>query len=93
LAAPFDRSVVKFKPAVVQGNRALALAYVDARVIQDRLDYDAKLAAQGVCAVGDLLWHLAKLGEKAGHGSDLTRWNGDAIAWAAQEVRAFKNAR
>jgi hypothetical protein len=38
LAAPFDTSEVKFKPAVVSGNRALALAYVDARVIQDRLD-------------------------------------------------------
>jgi len=38
LASPFEPSVVKFKPAVVQGNRALALAYVDARVIQDRLD-------------------------------------------------------
>jgi hypothetical protein len=38
LAAPFDVREVKFKPAVVSGNRALALAYVDARVIQDRLD-------------------------------------------------------
>jgi hypothetical protein len=38
LAAPFDPSEVKFKPAVVTGNRAMALAYVDARVIQDRLD-------------------------------------------------------
>src|SRR5947207_3880161 len=38
LAAPFDLKEVKFKPQVVQGNRALALAYVDARVIQDRLD-------------------------------------------------------
>lgn len=38
LAAPFDPSEVKFKPAVVSGTRALALAYVDARVIQDRLD-------------------------------------------------------
>src|SRR5579864_7120607 len=38
LAAPFDPREVKFKPAVVTGNRALALAYVDARVIQDRLD-------------------------------------------------------
>jgi hypothetical protein len=38
LAAPFDPSEVRFKPAVVSGNRALALAYVDARVIQDRLD-------------------------------------------------------
>jgi hypothetical protein len=38
LAAPFDVSEVKFKPAVVSGNRALALHYVDARVVQDRLD-------------------------------------------------------
>src|SRR5207253_10721111 len=38
LSAPFDAAEVKFKPAVVSGNRALALAYVDARVIQDRLD-------------------------------------------------------
>src|SRR5262245_18321745 len=38
LAEPFEPSEVKFKPAVVSGNRAMALAYVDARVIQDRLD-------------------------------------------------------
>src|SRR5262249_39341643 len=38
LAPPFDPTEVRFKPAVVSGNRALALAYVDARVIQDRLD-------------------------------------------------------
>ncbi len=38
LAAPFDPDEIKFKPAVVSGNRAMALAYVDARVIQDRLD-------------------------------------------------------
>src|SRR5262245_55290772 len=37
-AEPFEREEVKFKPAVVSGNRAMALAYVDARVIQDRLD-------------------------------------------------------
>lgn len=38
LSEPFDPSFVRFKPAVVSGNRALALAYVDARAIQDRLD-------------------------------------------------------
>ena len=38
LAEPFEAREVKFKPAVVSGNRAMALAYVDARVIQDRLD-------------------------------------------------------
>ena len=38
LAEPFDPCEVRFKPAVVSGNRAMAIAYVDARVIQDRLD-------------------------------------------------------
>jgi hypothetical protein len=38
LSEPFEPSEVKFKPAVVSGNRAMALAYVDARVVQDRLD-------------------------------------------------------
>jgi hypothetical protein len=38
LAAPFRSEEVHFKPGVVSGNRALALPYVDARAIQDRLD-------------------------------------------------------
>lgn len=38
LAAPFHADAVKFKPGVVNGNRAMALAYLDARAIQDRLD-------------------------------------------------------
>jgi len=38
LSAPFDASEVKFKPQVVKGNRALAIPYLDARAIQDRLD-------------------------------------------------------
>lgn len=38
LAAPFDLKEIKFKPQVVKGNRAMALAYIDARMIEDRLD-------------------------------------------------------
>jgi hypothetical protein len=38
LAVPFDPAQVKFKPQSVKGNRALAMAYVDARLVQDRLD-------------------------------------------------------
>jgi hypothetical protein len=38
LSGPFEPTEVRFKPAVVSGSRALALAYVDARAIQDRLD-------------------------------------------------------
>lgn len=38
LAEPFDPAEVKLKPQAVKGDRALAIHYVDARVIQDRLD-------------------------------------------------------
>jgi hypothetical protein len=38
LADPFDPQDVKFLPKVVQGNRALAMAYADARTVMDRLD-------------------------------------------------------
>jgi hypothetical protein len=38
LSAPFDPKDVKFKPQMVKNNRALAMAYIDARLIQDRLD-------------------------------------------------------
>lgn len=38
LAEPFELAEIKWKPQAVNGNRALAIAYVDARVIQDRLD-------------------------------------------------------
>ncbi|MDB5310123.1 MAG: ddrA [Gemmataceae bacterium] len=38
LAAPFDPREIKFKPQMVKNNRALAIAYVDVRLIEDRLD-------------------------------------------------------
>ena len=38
LAAPFEPKDVKFKPQMVKNNRCLAMGYIDARLIQDRLD-------------------------------------------------------
>src|SRR5262245_34672485 len=38
LAAPFDPLDVHWKPKAVSGNRALAVPYLDARAIMDRLD-------------------------------------------------------
>lgn len=38
LAVPFDPRAVRWKPQKISGNRALASAYVDARLVQDRLD-------------------------------------------------------
>lgn len=38
LAAPFPPAEVKWKAQTVKGNRALAVAFIDARLIQDRLD-------------------------------------------------------
>jgi len=38
LLLPFDLGEVKFKPQKVNGNRAMAVAYIDARHVMDRLD-------------------------------------------------------
>lgn len=38
LAEPFDQREVKWKPQSVKGNRALAICYIDARLVMDRLD-------------------------------------------------------
>lgn len=38
LADPFDPKDVKYKPSMVKNNRCLAMCYIDARLIQDRLD-------------------------------------------------------
>lgn len=38
LSVPFAAHEVKFKPQAVKGNRAMATAYIDARLVQDRLD-------------------------------------------------------
>jgi hypothetical protein len=38
LAEPFDPAEVDWKPQAVKDNRALAVAYVDARTVMDRLD-------------------------------------------------------
>lgn len=38
LAEPFSLDEVEFKPQAVSGNRALAICYIDARVVMDRLD-------------------------------------------------------
>lgn len=38
LAEPFPAEEVDFKPQAVKGNRAMAVAYIDARTVEDRLD-------------------------------------------------------
>lgn len=38
LANPFEPKEVKFKPQMVKNNRALAMGYIDARLVCDRLD-------------------------------------------------------
>lgn len=38
LSAPFEPREIKFKPQMVKNNKALAIAYVDVRLVEDRLD-------------------------------------------------------
>jgi hypothetical protein len=60
--------------------------------LQRRLsDYDAKLAAQGLCEPGELVKHVVEAGVKAGHDSDLNTWSGSAMLLAAEETRSFEN--
>jgi hypothetical protein len=54
-------------------------------------EYDAKLAAKKQCGVGALLAHVAQAGAARGYGEDLTRWNGEAIKFAAEAVKAFES--
>ena len=59
LAAPFPPDVVGWKPQSVKGNRAMALCYIDARDVMDRLDdaagpanwYDSYDVLNDGCAV------------------------------------------
>jgi hypothetical protein len=53
-------------------------------------DYDARLAADGVCKKGDLVKHVTQAGVKAGYGADLATWSGSAIGLAAEETKAFE---
>jgi hypothetical protein len=62
--------------------------------LQRRLsDYDARLAAQGVCRPGDLIKHVVEAGVKAGHPADLTAWSGPAIQLAVEETKSFEAGR
>lgn len=63
----------------------------DGAELQRRLcDYDARLAAQGLCAPGELIKHVVQSGVQAGYDPDLTRWSGPAMQLAAEQTRAFE---
>jgi hypothetical protein len=47
LAAPFHAKAIKWKPGRVSGNRAQAIAYIDARMVEDRLAPRGGLRACG----------------------------------------------
>ena len=53
-------------------------------------EYDAKLSGQKLCGVGALLSHVTQEGVKAGYGDDLRKWDGPAIPFAVETVKAFE---
>jgi hypothetical protein len=53
-------------------------------------DYDARLAAQGLCRPGELIKHVVAAGVKGGHDSDLATWSQPAMALAAEETKGFE---
>jgi hypothetical protein len=80
-------------PPKPQPARAGQAAPQNGEELQRRLyDYDARLAAQGLCKAGDLVKHIVQAGKKAGFDSDLATWSGPAIQLAVGETRAFESA-
>jgi hypothetical protein len=78
------------KPAKGAAKTSAHALPADGTELQRRLeDYDAKLAAQGRCDKGELLQFVAQEGAKAGHGTDLTAWSGEAIALAVEATKLF----
>ncbi len=55
-------------------------------------EYDAKLAAQKVCAVGALLSHVTQVGVKAGFTANMSDWTGPAIGFAVDVVKEFEQS-
>jgi hypothetical protein len=53
-------------------------------------EYDAKLSEKKMCGVGALLSHVTQAGVKAGYGDDLGKWDGPAIPFAVETVKAFE---
>jgi hypothetical protein len=77
-------------PAPAKKTAVHALPASGAELQRRLAEYDAKLAAQGLCAKGDLLEHVADTGEKAGHGRDLAAWAGPTIGLAVEATKAFE---
>jgi len=65
----------------------------DGAELERRLtDYDARLAEQGLCLRGELVQHVVQAVTRAGHGSALQSWSGQAILQAVEETKAFEQA-
>ncbi len=82
------------KPAAKKPKLAAHALPANGADLQKRLsDYDARLAAQGVCRPGDLIKHVVQAGVKAGHPADLGAWDGPAIQLAVEETKRFEASR
>jgi hypothetical protein len=76
------------KPAPKQGLHTLPANGVE---LQRRLyDYDKRLAAQGLCAEGDLVKRVVAAGVKAGLDGDLSTWTAQGIVLAVDQTKAFE---
>ena len=95
LAKPFHPSHVTWKPGVVKGDRALALAYADIRAYQNRLDEVCGLDwSVSYTPWGDrLVCHVTIAGvTRSSTGEADARSEKSEIAGTAAEAQAFKRA-
>jgi len=82
----------KAAPAKVDPAPAPAMPATGAELHRRLQDYDAKLAAQKLCARGALLAHVTQAGVKAGYSPNMTEWTGPAIPAAVEAVKEFDSS-
>ncbi len=82
----------KVAPAAAKGPKLAAhtLPANGTDLLRRLQDYDARLAAQGVCQPGELVKHVVEAGARAGYGADLSTWSGPAIPFAVEQTKAFE---
>jgi hypothetical protein len=85
---PSDKPTMPRKPPAKIGGHSTPASGAE---LQRRLyDYDARLAAQGLCRPGELVKHVVQSGVRAGYDADLATWTGPAVTLAVEETKSFE---
>lgn len=62
-------------------------------MVERLMKFESAMVGRGQCTVGELMKHVCEKGISQGFGADMNLWTENGIAFAADECRAFEEAR